>query len=122
RTKLMKINKVYSIEEVIRASKNYVELTNRRITYEYILLEHVNDELKHANELSDLLRGINCYVNLIRYNDVKEFNLKGSSEERAYAFYLKLKSRGINTTLRREKGGDIDAACGQLRSKKHKED
>jgi len=119
RTRLMKINKVYPIEELIRASKNYVELTNRRITYEYILLEHVNDELKHANELSDLLRGINCYVNLIRYNNVVEFNLKGSSEERANAFYLKLKSRGINTTLRREKGGDIDAACGQLRSKKY---
>jgi len=118
RTKLMKINKVYPIEEVIRASREYAEKTNRRITFEYILLEHVNDELKHANELSDLLRGINCYVNLIRYNDVKEFNLKGSSEERANAFYLKLKNRGINTTLRREKGGDIDAACGQLRSKK----
>ena len=118
RTRLMKINKVYPIEEVIRASKEYVEKTNRRITFEYILLEHINDELKHANELSDLLRGINCYVNLIRYNTVVEFNLKGSSEERANAFYLKLKSRGINTTLRREKGGDIDAACGQLRSKK----
>ncbi len=118
RTKLMKINKVYPIEEVIRASKEYVEKTNRRITFEYILLEHINDELRHANELSDLLRGINCYVNLIRYNEVKEFNLKGSSEERANSFYLKLKSRGINTTLRREKGGDIDAACGQLRSKK----
>ncbi len=119
RTKLMKINKVYPIEEVIRASKEYVEKTNRRITFEYILLEHINDELKHANELSDLLRGINCYVNLIRYNNVVEFNLKGSSEERANYFYLKLKSRGINTTLRREKGGDIDAACGQLRSTKN---
>ena len=118
RTKLMKINKVYPIEEVIRASKDYVELTNRRITFEYLLLDHINDELKHANELSDLLRGINCYVNLIRYNNVKEFDLKGSSEARANTFYLKLKSRGINTTLRREKGGDIDAACGQLRSKK----
>ncbi|MCK5762269.1 MAG: 23S rRNA (adenine(2503)-C(2))-methyltransferase RlmN, partial [Candidatus Izimaplasma sp.] len=113
RTKLMKINKVYPIEEVIRASKDYVELTNRRITFEYLLLDHINDELKHANELSDLLRGINCYVNLIRYNNVKEFDLKGSSEARANTFYLKLKSRGINTTLRREKGGDIDAACGQ---------
>ena len=118
RTRLMKINKVYPIETVIEAAKEYVAKTNRRITFEYILLEHINDELKHANELSDLLRGINCYVNLIRYNTVAEFNLKGSSEERANAFYLNLKSRGINTTLRREKGGDIDAACGQLRSKK----
>ncbi len=118
RTRLMKINKTYPIEKVIEAAKEYIEKTNRRITFEYILLEKINDELKHANELSDLLRGINCYVNLIRYNNVAEFNLKGSSEERANAFYLKLKSRGINTTLRREKGGDIDAACGQLRSQK----
>ncbi len=117
RSKLMKINKVYPIEELIEASKKYVEKTNRRITFEYILLENVNDEIKHANELSDLLRGINCYVNLIRYNDVKEFNLQGSSDDRANTFFMKLKSRGINTTLRREKGGDIDAACGQLRSK-----
>jgi len=117
RSKLMKINKVYPIEELIEASKKYVEKTNRRITFEYILLENVNDEIKHANELSDLLRGINCYVNLIRYNEVKEFNLQGSSEDRANTFFLKLKSRGINATLRKEKGGDIDAACGQLRSK-----
>lgn len=117
RSKLMKINKVYPIEDLIEASKKYVEKTNRRITFEYILLENVNDEIKHANELSDLLRGINCYVNLIRYNDVKEFNLQGSSDDRANTFFMKLKSRGINTTLRREKGGDIDAACGQLRSK-----
>jgi len=117
RSKLMKINKVYPIEELIEAAKKYVAKTNRRITFEYILLENVNDEIKHANELSDLLRGINCYVNLIRYNDVKEFNLQGSSDDRANTFFMKLKSRGINTTLRREKGGDIDAACGQLRSK-----
>jgi len=118
RSKLMKINDTYSIEELIQASKDYVEKTNRRITFEYILLDGVNDDLKQANQLSDLLRGINCYVNLIRYNYVAEFAYKGSSEERANAFYLQLKRRGINATLRKEKGGDIDAACGQLRSKK----
>ena len=77
----------------------------------------MNDDIKYADELSSLLRGINCYVNLIRYNSVNEFNYRGSSEKRANAFYSKLQSRGINTTLRREKGSDIDAACGQLRSK-----
>lgn len=118
RSKLMKINNTYSIHEVIEASKEYVEKTNRRITFEYILLDGINDDLKQANQLSDLLRGINCYVNLIRYNYVEEFSYRGSSEERSNAFYLQLKRRGINATLRREKGGDIDAACGQLRSKK----
>jgi 23S rRNA (adenine2503-C2)-methyltransferase len=118
RDKLMKINKVYSIYDVIRASRYYVEKTNRRITFEYILLSGVNDEVEHADELSDLLRGLNCYVNLIRYNTVAEFDYEGSSEERANKFHARLLKRGINATLRREKGGDIDAACGQLRSKK----
>ena len=118
RSKLMKINDVYDINEVIKASKYYVKNTNRRITFEYILLNGVNDSIEHADELSDLLRGINCYVNLIRYNSVKEFDYDGSSESQAVKFHSRLLKRGINTTLRKEKGGDIDAACGQLRSKK----
>lgn len=117
RTKLMKVNIAYDINEVINAAKYYVEKTNRRITFEYILLEGINDEIRHADELSDLLRGINCYVNLIRYNHVNEFSYVGSDEKRANGFYKRLKQRGINTTLRREQGSDIDAACGQLRSK-----
>ena len=118
RTKIMKINIAYPIEEVIEAAKYYVKKTNRRITFEYILLEHVNDQVTHANELSDLLRGINCHVNLIRYNSVEEFYYKGSREDRATAFHEQLIRRGINATLRKEQGSDIDAACGQLRSKK----
>ena len=117
RSVLMKINKKYNIEGVIEAAKYYVQKTNRRITFEYILLEGVNDSIDQANELSDLLRGINCYVNLIRYNIVNEFEYVGSSESRAIAFKNQLLKRGINCTLRREKGSDIDAACGQLRSK-----
>ncbi len=74
--------------------------------------------MAHADELSDLLRGINCHVNLIRYNSVVEFYYKGSEEDRAQAFHNQLLRRGINTTLRKEQGRDIDAACGQLRSKK----
>ena len=118
RSKLMKINDVYSIDQVIDAAKYYIEQTNRRVTFEYILLQDVNDSLDHAKELAELLRGMNCYVNLIRYNAVKEFDYKGTSQSRAEAFQQRLLKRGINTTLRKEKGGDIDAACGQLRGKK----
>jgi len=118
RSSIMKINNVYPIQEVIDSAREYVEKTNRRITFEYILLKGVNDELWHADELSNLLRGLNCYVNLIRYNSVQEFSYDGSSEEQAIKFHKRLLDRGITATLRREKGGDIDAACGQLRSKK----
>lgn len=118
RTKIMKVNIAYPIKEVIDAAKYYIKQTNRRITFEYILLEHVNDEISHANELSDLLRGINCHVNLIRYNTVTEFFYRGSNENRASNFHNQLIKRGINATLRKEQGSDIDAACGQLRSKK----
>ena len=118
RSSIMKINNVYPIEEVVDAARKYVLKTHRRITFEYILLEGINDEFWHADELSNLLRGINCYVNLIRYNSVKEFEYKGSKEEKAKKFHKRLLDRGIVATLRKEKGGDIDAACGQLRSKK----
>jgi 23S rRNA (adenine2503-C2)-methyltransferase len=117
RSRIMKINNAYPIEEVIEAAKYYVAKTNRRITFEYILLSHVNDLMEHADELSDLLRGINCYVNLIRYNTVEEFYYQGSNNDRSVAFQKQLEKRGIRATLRREQGGDIDAACGQLRSK-----
>ena len=118
RSSIMKINNVYPIEEVVDAARKYVLKTHRRITFEYILLEGINDEFWHADELSNLLRGINCYVNLIRYNSVEEFEYKGSKEEKAKKFHKRLLDRGIVATLRKEKGGDIDAACGQLRSKK----
>jgi 23S rRNA (adenine2503-C2)-methyltransferase len=120
RSSIMKINDVYPIEQLIDAAKEYVHKTNRRITFEYILLEGVNDELWHADELSQLLKGINCYVNLIRYNSVKEFNYNGSPEDKAKRFHQRLLNHGITATLRREKGSDIDAACGQLRSKNEK--
>ncbi len=118
RSSIMKINNTYPIEEVIKAAKFYVEHTNRRITFEYILLDGVNDELWHANELADLLFGMNAYVNLIRYNSVKEFDYVGSDEEKAKRFHKRLLQRHVTATLRKEKGSDIDAACGQLRSKK----
>ncbi len=118
RSNIMKINNKYSIQEVIEASREYVEKTNRRITFEYILLEGINDDVKQAEELGKLLKGLNCYVNLIRYNSVKEFKYVGSNDDRARRFHERLMRKGITATLRREKGSDIDAACGQLRSKR----
>lgn len=117
RTKLMKINKKYPLEEIIEACKVYFEKTSRRITFEYILLNGVNDSIELADQLSDLIRGLNAYVNLIPYNYVKEFGYERTDMKRAMMFYDRLIKRGINAILRKEQGGDIDAACGQLRMK-----
>lgn len=117
RSKIMKINKKYPIDELINACKDYTAISGRRITFEYILLKGINDETKYANQLSDLIRGINAYVNLIPYNPVNEFGYAKTDPKRAQKFYKQLEKRGINCTLRRELGRDIDAACGQLRLK-----
>ncbi len=117
RTRLMKINKRYPLAEIIDACRVYFEKTSRRVTFEYLLLEGVNDTLAHADELSDLIRGLNAYVNLIPYNRVREFAYERTDMTRAMAFFDRLMKRGIAATLRKEQGGDIDAACGQLRLK-----
>ena len=120
RSKLMKINDVYPLKELIEAVRKYTDLSGRRVTFEYILLKGVNDDVKQANELSDLIRGINAYVNLIPYNPVNEFGYEKTDQKRAIKFFHQLDKRGINATLRRELGSDIDAACGQLRLKKER--
>lgn len=117
RSKLMKINKAYPLEEVMEALKYYFAKTNRRITFEYILLEGVNDSLEQAKELADLVEGMNAYINLIPYNEVSTKPFKTTSHEHAEAFFSVLHKRGINVTLRMKHGEDIDAACGQLRAK-----
>ncbi len=117
RNEIMPINKAYPIEELVEAIKYYIEKTNRRVTIEYILLKDLNDTLTHANELADLLHGLNVYINLIPYNEVKEKPFKRSTKEAMHNFFDQLKKRRLNVTLRREQGSDIDAACGQLRSK-----
>lgn len=117
RTKLMKINKKYPLDDIIEACRVYFEKTSRRITFEYILLSGVNDSVELADQLSDLIRGLNAYVNLIPYNYVKEFGYERTDMKRAMQFYDRLTKRGINVILRKEQGGDIDAACGQLRMK-----
>lgn len=116
RDRLMPINRRYPLKELMKSAKRYVEKTNRRITFEYLLIGGVNDSTIYADALSDLLRGLNCYVNLIPYNPVGEFDFKASPPSTQSAFYDRLKKRGIQVTLRREKGKDIDAACGQLRT------
>ena len=116
RNKIMKVNKAYNISELIAAINEYIEKTNRRVTIEYVMLSMVNDSEENANELADLLRGMNVYVNLIPYNETSHIEYKKSPNDQVMKFYDTLKRRGINVTVRREFGGNIDAACGQLRA------
>lgn len=116
RNKLMKVNKVYDLSLLMTSIREYIAKTNRRVTIEYVMLEYINDNIKNAIELSELLRGMNVYVNLIPYNETSHIEFKKSSNERIMAFYDILKKNGINVTVRREFGGNIDAACGQLRA------
>ncbi len=122
RSKLMPINKAYPLKELFKALKEYSLKNKRRITLEYLLLDGVNDKETNADELKDLLRGQNAYINLIPYNNVDERDFRSVSERKALDFYDMLKKRGISVTLRQKKGDDIDAACGQLRAKKMKEE
>lgn len=117
RNQIMPINKAYPLDKLIPAIKYYIDKTNRRVTIEYILLRGINDTYECANKLADLLHGLNVYVNLIPYNEVLEKPYKRSSKDDMVKFFDQLKKRKINVQLRREQGSDIDAACGQLRSK-----
>jgi 23S rRNA (adenine2503-C2)-methyltransferase len=121
RTKIMKINRAIPIEELMKAVDYYLEKTNRRITFEYILLKDVNDHKEEALQLADLIGKKRQYVNLIPYNPVDEHSqYQRSDQESVMAFYDTLKKKGINCVVRQEHGTDIDAACGQLRSKQIK--
>lgn len=115
RRELMPIAAEYDIYEVIGACQYYFEQTGRRITFEYSLAAGVNDTEEDAKALAELISGINCHVNLIPINPVKERGFIGSNQTAAKAFQQKLEANRINATIRRETGRDIDAACGQLR-------
>ncbi len=117
RNQLMPINKAYPIEQLLDAIAKYIEKTNRRVTIEYILLKGINDSIACADELATVLHGLNVYVNLIPYNEVAGKPYERSTKEDMIAFFDWLKKRRINVQLRKEQGSDIDAACGQLRSK-----
>ena len=123
RTRIMKINRGIPIEKLMKSLDYYLEKTNRRITIEYILLKDVNDHQEEAEQLADLLddKKHRLYVNLIPYNPVDEHSqYQRSEKESVLSFYDTLKKRGINCKIRQEHGTDIDAACGQLRSKQIK--
>ena len=116
RNSIMPVNKVYNLDDLIQVLKKYIAKTNRRVTIEYVMLNNVNDNDYNAEELAKLLRGMNIYVNLIPYNETSHIEFKKSNKERIMSFYDILKKNGINVTIRREFGGNIDAACGQLRA------
>ena len=118
RNKLMPINKAYPLKELMKALKVYSEKTNRRLTFEYIMLKDVNDSESDALELVKLVKGLNCYINLIPYNETNNIEFKRTNTVQIMRFYDILKKNSIGVTIRREFGSNISAACGQLRSKK----
>ena len=118
RNTIMPINKAYPIPVLMNTLKEYIQKTNRRVTFEYILLDQVNDTSECARELANLVKGMNCYINLIPYNETNNISYKRTKSENITNFYDILKKNKINVTIRREYGSKISAACGQLRSKK----
>ena len=116
RDKIMKVNHAYKIEKVMEALDYYIKKTNRRVTIEYIMLEGINDSDKCAYELASLVKGKLMYVNLIPYNETSNFTMKRSNDFKIKSFYDILKSTNVNVTIRKEMGGNLSAACGQLRA------
>ena len=117
RSKIMPVNKVYNIEELMKACNYYIEKTNKRISFEYALMKNNNDNIQDAKELVKLLKGMLCHVNLIPINEIDDKEFKKSTNENIIKFRDYLNENGIVATIRRELGADIDAACGQLRRK-----
>jgi len=114
RSEIMPVNRTYNIDELIKACRYYIDRTGRRITFEYAVINDVNSSDEDADRLAALLRGINCHVNLIPVNKVKERDYK-TARSGVAEFAKRLGRRGINATVRRTLGSDIEAACGQLR-------
>lgn len=120
RDKIMPINKIYNIEVLFESLRYYSSHSNRRLTFEYILIKNLNDTVDCAIKLADLIRGLNAYVNLIPYNPVMENDFETSSLSVQMKFFDTLMKSGVQATLRKEHGSDIDAACGQLRAKRER--
>ena len=117
RSDMMPINKRWSIEELLKACREYQKVTTRRISFEYALIEGVNDSEECADRLSKILKGIMCHINLIPVNPVKENSNKSPDKNKILKFQKRLNEKGLNTTVRRTLGADINASCGQLRRK-----
>jgi 23S rRNA (adenine2503-C2)-methyltransferase len=116
RDRLVPINQKYPLAELMRACHEYVAATHRRVTFEYALIEDVNDGPQQADELADLLWGLLCHVNIIPVNPVAELPYRPSPNDRVLTFERRLRELGVNATLRISRGADILAGCGQLRS------
>jgi 23S rRNA (adenine2503-C2)-methyltransferase len=108
----------FSLAEIISSCKEYLRQTGRRVTFEYCLLDGINDGTVEAQALAKLLRGMNCHVNLIPYNPVSGLDFQTRSRQRIKAFREVLEGAGIQVTQRLQRGADIDAACGQLKARK----
>ena len=117
RNKIMPISLKYPLDQLMDAVKYYEATAKRRVTFEYLLLEDINDSIENAKELAKLIKGTTSYVNLIPYNPVGELKYKRTSGNRVHRFMDALIKEGVNVTVRKEFGTDIDAACGQLRAK-----
>lgn len=115
RSSMMKVNKSWNIAELLKACKEYQKVTTRRISFEYALIEGVNDTKECAEQLAKILKGIMCHVNLIPANPVKENSFKKPDKNKIFRFKQQLEALGVNATVRRTLGADIDASCGQLR-------
>ena len=121
RSSMMPVNNRYNIEELMKACKDYIKITNKRISFEYALAKDNNDNLEDAKQLVKLLKGMLCHVNLIPINKIENGKFTKSTNENILKFRDYLNENGIVATVRRELGSDIDAACGQLRRKNLKE-
>lgn len=115
RSRLMPVNKIYPLKDLISACRAYIAKTNRQVTFEYILIKDVNSGLQDARNLSKILKGANCKVNIIPCNVIKELNVQPPQKPEILLFREYLLKSGVNVTLRRPRGEDIEAACGQLR-------
>jgi len=115
RSRTMPVNNKWNIDELLSACRDYIKETNRRISFEYAMISGVNDSDACAKELASRLKGMLCHVNLIPVNSVKERDYRKSNKERIVSFIKILEKNGINATVRRTLGSDINASCGQLR-------
>jgi 23S rRNA (adenine2503-C2)-methyltransferase len=122
RSRLMPINRAYKLPDLMESIRYYINKTGRRVSFEYGLFGGVNDQVEHAEELAKLIKDVKCHVNLIPVNYVPERDYVRTPKDQIFAFEKTLKKHGVNVTIRREHGHDIDAACGQLRAKERKEE
>ncbi|WP_300409763.1 23S rRNA (adenine(2503)-C(2))-methyltransferase RlmN [Lagierella sp.] len=120
RSKIMPVNIKYSIDDIMKSAKNYFDKTGRRVSFEYTLIKGINDSKRHIEELERLFKGGNFHLNLIPLNAIDEFGKPSTDYKDLESFKNKLVKRGINTTIRKSMGKDIEGACGQLRSQRNK--